>query len=357
MVGFVGWLSGTGGETIAGVRDAWVVWSRAVNARGGINGHKVQLLVGDHGGNESRAVAIARDFVENKGAVVLTTGSGGPAVAQYALQKRVPVVGSVMTGDVWNDKNAMAFPPYGAGEATAWGSVRLMKRTGRTKLASIYCAESPDCDYGNQRIKHYAQEEGIQVVSEIRYSVTAPDYTAECIQMRTAGAEIVYPLGDGGSMIRMAKACARQNFHPIWVSPTMDDNVTRLPEFEGAIAVSSVFPWFLRSASPAIDEYVAAFQKYAPARLARGSLFVPEGWVSAKLLEKAAEKVGDKPTSENILEGLWSMNGETLGGLLPGRMARTFRRDQPTPESYCVFDTRLTGGRWTAPSGLEPICR
>jgi branched-chain amino acid transport system substrate-binding protein len=356
VVGFIGWLSGTGGETIAPVRDAWVVWSRTVNARGGINGHKIQLLVGDHGGNESRALSLARDFVENKGAIVLTTGSGGPAVANYAKTKRVPVVGSILTGEIWNS-NPMAFPPYPGSESLTWGGAKLMKRTGKTKLALVYCAESPDCEGGASRMKRDAQKEGLQIVSEMRYSVTAPDYTAECIQMRSAGAEIVYPLGDAGSMIRMAKACSRQSFRPIWVSPTMDDNVTLLPEFEGAIALTPVFPWFIRSGSPGIEEYVAAFQKYAPGRLVKSSIFIPEGWISAKLLEKAAQKVGDKPTSEDILNGLWSLSGETLDGLAPGRAALTFRRDQPTPEIYCIFDARLVGRKWTAPSGLNPICR
>jgi branched-chain amino acid transport system substrate-binding protein len=356
IIGYVGWLSGTGGETMSPTRDVWVAWSRVVNARGGINGHPVQLLVGDHGGNESRAVSIARDFVENKGAIALTHGSGGPAISEYAKSKGVPIVGTVMTGGTSNT-NPMVFPPYGSAENTTWGTIHLIKRAGKTKMASVYCAESGDCEDGAQRIKREAAAQGIQVVSEQRYSVTAPDYTAECIQMRSAGAEIVYPTGDTGSMIRMAKACARQNFRPIWISPTMNDAVAKVPEFENAIALSPALPWFLRGGSPAVDEYVQALQKYVPSRLTNGNVFMGWAWVSAKLFEKAAQKVGDKPTSQDILEGLWSMKGETLGGLTPGKAARTFTRNQPTPETYCVFEGRMRNGKWEATQGLAPICR
>jgi branched-chain amino acid transport system substrate-binding protein len=356
VIGYIGWLSGTGGETMAPTRDAWVAWSRTINAKGGINGHPVQLLVGDHGGNESRAVSIARDFVENKGAIALTQGSGGPAIGEYAKSKSVPVIGTVLTGGAWNT-NPMLFPPFGANDAGSFGAARLIKRTGKTKMASIFCAESPDCEDGSKRIQRAAEAEGLQMVSQQRYSVTAPDYTAECIQMRSSGAEVVYPTGDTGSMIRMARACSRQNFRPIWVSPTMDDSVASVPEFEGAIAITPVFPWFMRSENPAIAEYAAAIGKYAPARLTKGNIFMSEAWVSAKLFERAAQKVGDKPTSQDILNALWSMRGETLGGLTNGRAARTFNRDQATPETFCVYDTRLVGGKWTAPQGLDPICR
>jgi branched-chain amino acid transport system substrate-binding protein len=347
VIGYIGWLSGTGGETMSPTRDAWVAWSRAVNARGGINGHKIELLIGDHGGNESRAVAVARDFVENKGAIALTTGSGGPAIAEYAKSKNIPVIGTVMTGGTWNS-NPMEFPPFGANDANSWGVARLIKRAGKTKMASIYCAESADCADGAERIKKYAADEGIQIVNQQRYSVVAADYTAECIQMRGSGAEVVYPTGDTGSMVRMAKACSRQGFNPIWISPTMDDSVT---------SVTPTFPWFMRSGNPAIDEMTSALRTYAPSRLTKANVFLSEAWVSAKLFEKAVQNVGDKPTSQQILDALWSMKNESLGGLLLGRAARTFTRGQPTPETFCVYDTKLVNGKWTAPSGLNPVCR
>jgi hypothetical protein len=36
-------------------------------------------------------------------------------------------------------------------------------------------------------------------------------------------------------------------------------------------------------------------------------------------------------------------------------MARTFKKNQPTPEVLCVFDTKIQGGKWVAPQGLTPV--
>ena len=76
VVGYVGWFGGLAGATSVPSRDAWVAWQKTVNGRGGINGHRVDLLIGDTGGSDARGVSIARDFVENKGAIALSWFSG-----------------------------------------------------------------------------------------------------------------------------------------------------------------------------------------------------------------------------------------------------------------------------------------
>jgi branched-chain amino acid transport system substrate-binding protein len=268
----------------------------------------------------------------------------------------VPVVGTSMTGDHWND-NPMLFPPMGAGDSSSWATARMMKLAGVTKVGIISCAEAQDCKTGQSRVARAAEAEGLQVVYQGQYSVTQPDFTAECIQMHRSGAEAIYPPGDTASGIRMAKSCARQAYRPIWVTPTPATSLASIPEYEGGIGISPVFPWFLRSGSPAIVEYAQALQQYAPKQAADGVGFLSWSWVSAKLIEKAAQHVSDKPTSQDILNGLWSMRGETLGGLLPGRAARTFIRNQPTPETFCTYRARIQGGRWVAPDGLNPTCR
>ena len=67
--------------------------------------------------------------------------------------------------------------------------------------------------------------------------------------------------------------------------------------------------------------------------------------------------MGDKPTSQDILNGLWAIKNNTLGGLAPGGMAFTFTQNQPTPDKYCIFTIKIQSGKWTAPQGLTPSCK
>jgi branched-chain amino acid transport system substrate-binding protein len=356
VFGLIGEFSGIGGATDNPVRDAVVAWSKMVNARGGINGHPLHLLVADDGDNPARSIAIAKDFVESKGAIALSHMGSSTAFADYAKSKGVPVIGIAQTGTGWNS-NPMLFPPYPGPEAIAWGAAHDMKLNGLTKAAGIGCAESPDCKTGVDKWAAYAQSEGVQVVTTMSYSIASPDYTAECIQMRNAGAQAVYPLGDVGSIVRLAQSCGRQGYHPVWVTPSSDDSMTHVADFENAIAVTTNFPWFVRSGSPAIQEYVDALKKYAPSLLGQSNAYVSGGWLSAKVFEVAAAHASDKPSSQDILEGLYAMRGETVGGLAPGRLALTFNRGQPTPPVYCVIPTRLVHSTWTAPQGVTPSCR
>ena len=110
----------------------------------------------------------------------------------------------------------------------------------------------------------------------------------------------------------------------------------------------------MTSGSPALNDYGQALQQYAPSLLgAAGSTSQTIAWESAQLFELAAAHVGDKPTSQDILNGLWAIKNNTLGGLAPGG-SYTFTQNQPTPDKYCTFTIKIQSGKWTAPQGLTP---
>jgi branched-chain amino acid transport system substrate-binding protein len=358
VIGMVGWLSGIGGQTSTYARDTLVAWSKAVNARGGINGHPVQLLIADDGGNESRSVSIVQDFVENKKALAIVYYSGGSAVgvSNYAKSKGVPIIGGNIIEPVWT-QNPMLFPTNAATDGHFWGAARLLKNAGVQKVATVFCTEVAACGQSNDTFIRYAKEEGLDVVYQGRISFTQPDYTADCLQMRNAGAQAVVPITENSSTVRLAQSCGRQDYKPIYDLQAVNDGMAQIPEFDNAIGNLATFPWFLHSGSPAIDEYVAALQQYAPNAATYGVDVQSGGWLAGKLFEQAAQGVSDNPTTQEILDGLWKMNGETLGGLLQGGEARTFTQGQPTAETFCVYSTRIQGGAWTAPDGLTPVCR
>jgi branched-chain amino acid transport system substrate-binding protein len=355
VIGLVGSFSGIAGPPSRPVADAWVAWSKSVNARGGINGHPVKLLIGDDGTNASRSVSIARDFVESKGAVALSFHGPDPSgFANYAQSKGIPVIGTTVGTQLWQ-QTPMLFPSTAGIDAASWGKARGAMDAGAKKAAVVYCAESPICKAGADLSVARAKEVGLEITYQGQISLGAPDYTAECLQIRNSGAQAVLLNTENGSAMRLATSCSRQSYKPIWVTSAADDRMATSPNFENAVAVSTTFSWFLRGGNGAIDEYVAAIRKYVPNRLEDGNSLQAAAWTSAKLFEAAAGKAGDKPTSADILNGLYAMKGEQLGGLAPGGLARTFNQGQPTPDTYCVVIGRLKGGTWRG--SLSPVCR
>lgn len=358
VIGFIATMSGFAGAVGEGVADGLTAWAKSVNANGGINGHPVRLLTADDGGDQSRAVAIAHDFVENKGAIALSvSASEVSGIAAYAKSKKFPVIGAFGGTDEWYT-NPMMFFPYAYLEGSSWGAAEVLKEQRISKVATAYCVEAALCAQENKLFVKYANEIGLTVVRQQQISLTEPDYTAECLQLRNAGAQGVYVVGEPNSAIRLAQSCSRQGFKPIWDIPVPTEGMAKVPELQGSVSFNTTFPWFIGPVTPAVAEYRQAMQKYVPDRLgANGGSAQTLGWITAKTIEAAAEHVGDKPSSQDMLNGLWSLKGETLGGLAPGKAAITFTKGHPSTNNFCDWPFKIENDQWTAPMGMEPICR
>lgn len=354
-IGFIGDQSGIGATVHIPKRDALKVWEQKVNAAGGINGHPVEVLVGDNASNEAQAAAIARDFIDNKGVIALTVG--GPtesSAVAYAEKQGVPVIGvAAGAGD-----GPMMFKTSPANESfnSAWAL--LAKNAGVKRVATLFCAESGACNENSQAFARAARQLGLDVVYQGRISVTQPDFTAECLQARGEDAELIVAIGDNTAPVRMAQSCGRQNYLPIWMIVSSEDSQASVPELDGAIAPLDAFPWTLRSGAPGIEEFVAAFETYLPSRLANGSRDLVSGWVAAKTIEKAAMAIAPDatPSSELLLEGLWAMENETLDGLARGGLRLTFTKGEPARDIPCALNVVVKNGEWVPELGLDPLC-
>jgi branched-chain amino acid transport system substrate-binding protein len=364
VVGFIGDLSGFGASTSVPSQELWTAWSRMINASGGINCHPVQVLVGDDGGSTSADASIAQQFVQSQHAIALSWASTDPsAISSFAQSHKVPVVGTESGGDAW-ETNQYMFPETNLENAGNWGAVQAAKADGATKLGILYCVESPAvCSSTAQQYTADANAQGVKVVYSGQISLTQPDYTANCLQARDAGVQVLYILGDTNTEIRVAQSCARQSYDPIYEVPEAEDSFGSIPQLNNAITVTSTFPWFVHSGSPGLDEYGQVLAKYAPDLLSNGQGTQTWGWTSAKVFQAAAlaATAGLAPstqvTSQDILNGLWSLKNDTLGGLDPGTLARTFTKGQVAPDPFCVFWSKLVNGHWTAAQGMVPLCR
>lgn len=357
VIGYVGQFSGFAGIATGAQRDGWVVWSKMINAKGGINGHPVRLLVGDDGGSDSNAVSIARDFVENKGAIALSIStSTATGIAAYALSKHVPVIGVAGGQDEWYTNPLMFFTTaYLRG--SSYSSARILQNAGAKRVAVAYCVEAPLCKEENDLFVQFAKEIGLTVVAQQSMSVTAPDYTAECINMRSAGADSVFYVGETNGAQRMVSSCTRQSFKPLWGIPLATGAMASNPELEGSVSFNSAFAWFAAPTIPAMKEFHDAFQRYLPSKLGDGGAGGQTiSWIAAKAFEKAAAHVGDKPTAQDIINGLNSFRGETLGGLMPGKAALTFVEGQPHPQGMCGWAIQVRNHKWVDLSGFNPVC-
>jgi branched-chain amino acid transport system substrate-binding protein len=138
---------------------------------------------------------------------------------------------------------------------------------------------------------------------------------------------------DRNSAQRVARGCNNVGYRPvILLSQTVEtDSLATDPNLQGGVGVSLVAPWF-DTANPAVAEFRKAMATYAPGVDMSGTPIV--GWAAAKLLERALRGQTGTITPASILAGLWTIKGDTLGGLTP---PLTYVKDQPAARYVCYW--------------------
>jgi branched-chain amino acid transport system substrate-binding protein len=344
------------GSSLAGGSTMILVWAAWVNAHGGVNGHRVQVLTADDNADPSRHLALVRDMVESRH-VLAFVGDQTPLTTSvsrgYLEQRGIPVIGGDNVTVDWT-QSPMLFPTGTTLNELLDADLRIMHDAGKPKLAMVYCAEASTCTYQYHRIvqEGRAAAAGDQVVYSAQVSLTQPDFTAQCLGAKTAGAETVFTALDSNSLSRLGASCARQGYSPLYVTvaQAISNSLASNPALEGFTAGSPVFPWMIAS-TPETADYARAIQEYAPTLEMSGATAI--AWTAGEVFKVAAAHIGVEPTTHDILQGLWAIRGDTFGGLTP---PLTFVAHQPTPPVSCYFEIALRGGRWTAPHGDAVLC-
>ena len=197
-------------------------WVRYQNERGGLNGHPIEFLVADDGGDVARHQALVREMVEKRKVIAFLMNFeaiGGEQSADYLASKRIPVVGSVL-GENFVYGRPTYFPQAAAGDAMWESSVAALAQVvvpaGKTKLGLFGCAEVAACQIGVDAASKFAKSVGLEVVYKGKLSIAQPDYTSECLALRNAGAQLMWAVMEALSYKRFASSCVRQNYKPTY---------------------------------------------------------------------------------------------------------------------------------------------
>ena len=330
-------------------------WVADVNSRGGLGGHPVRVIMVDDGGDPARAQSAVRQMVEKDQVIAMlypyAIGTLVP-VLPYLEEKGIPVLGQ-MGAETLADYSAAVFQPFmAADKGTAWGFVKaILAQTDKRKLGIFWCREVAACQLVKDGIKKITPFEGVEVVYDTQISFAQPDYTAEVLGAQRAGVEVLITFADIATVNRVGQSAHRQSYRPV-LSATHNmqhrDVFSYQAELDGLLSYSRIPPYD----SPKMADYRRAMSIYQPkAPLAE---LGGAGYVMGKLLEvKIAPLLDDDPTPAELTEAMYSLHGETLGGILP---PITFPRAKDRSEvNLCVIPVTFQGGKFVTP-GEAFVC-
>ena len=360
IIGSITHLSGPAASGTLPALDGLQIWVKFINEKGGLNGHPVQLTVADDNTDSARHRQLTQKMVEQDGVIAfLQQGEAltGASSVAYITQKQIPVINSSGGNDYYYE--APTYFPIGAhGKEFVRASLFNASDYGKVKNVKNYgvlaCSEAPVCDTTMQIAgnKQTVEAAGLNLVYTARVSLVQPDFTAECIQARNAGVNILQVALDGNGVGRVAASCNRQNYHPLIsvFGAIAFDKMKENPDLDGITSNANSFPYFLCD-DPRAKEYCSAYSRFGPAKVY--GVGNTNGWQAGKALERAARNL-PAPTSQAILAGVWSFKDETLGGIT---QPLTFTKGKNAPRQACWWPLVLTEKKWTAPNGMDVKCR
>jgi branched-chain amino acid transport system substrate-binding protein len=359
VIGSVGEQSGPIGSIIRTGPQAVQAWVAMINARGGLACHRVKYIVVDDGGDPARNQSLTQQLVEQDHVIAFVHSDAplaGQASVAYLTQKRIPSIGNE-GASAWFNTSPYYFTQAATGDTdilAAIGGVAVQAKAKRlSKVAVISCIEAAICSNAYDNAPAAAQRFGVDLVYRAKVSLVQPDFTSTCQAMQSAGTQVVMAAIDGNSYNRLARSCSSVNFHPVYGTggPIASNSVVQDPTLDGLLLGTTVIAQTFTS-NPGVAEFQTAVQNYAPGVPMDGAAIT--GWVSAKLFEAAAQHLSEPATSQDILNGLWSISNNDLSGMT-GPL--TFIRGQATPPTLCFFQAFVSHAKVVAANNGERTCQ
>jgi branched-chain amino acid transport system substrate-binding protein len=310
-------------------------WAKSVNAAGGLNGHPVTLTEKDNGSIPGSALSDAQAVISAKPAAIIDLDILDSVWQKAASSAAIPVLGGNFGEQAYfTDPNW--YPSGQTNDSITYSVALTAKQAGATSMADLYCAESVQCQEGVPLIKAAGQRQGVPVIYTASIAATAPNYTAQCLAAKQAGAKAVF-VGDSLSIIaRVAADCDQQGYDPIWVTEGtgFTNQALTTPGLKNNLwSPFPILPYF--STASAVTAMNAVLAKYSPGitgNPATWSEYAAQAWTAGLLLAQSVKNAGVTPsttiTSALVTTGLDKVSRDTLGGFAP---PLTFTAGKPHP--------------------------
>jgi branched-chain amino acid transport system substrate-binding protein len=352
VIGTIGNFSGPSAqpEHLAGLQ----AWVDSVNAKGGIKGHQIKLIVEDDQGDATKSQADIRQLVQVDHVLAIVSPEAGGTEsgwASYVTQQHIAVVGGQADTPVW-----FTNPSFFPSGATVLTSLEMqayaVRAAGKSKFAAVYCAEVAACKQTVPALQGYAKAFHLDMAASAAIAVAAPSYTAQCITAKQAGAQAMIMDASYAAGSRFAPACAQQGYAPTYVIPSgaFDNRYLQLQQVNGAYIPTTNALWY--GGTPAVNQFKQAMAKYESATALGPNPM--SGWTGGVLFGAAAANLLAKPTRADVFSALYSLpKDDTLDGLSP---PLNFHKGAPASQVTCFFLGQIESGKLTAPKGAAPIC-
>jgi ABC-type branched-subunit amino acid transport system substrate-binding protein len=337
-------------------RDTVRSYFNLVNAAGGVNGYKLQLIDCDSKYDPSSAHQCAQKLISQ--GVLAIVGwlslSGEQSETKYLTDQGVPIIGGL--GVPAEFQSPLSYPTTpslvtaGTALGTHAGQIGL-KKPGVIFLNANFI-QPVESSFLNA-----LKAQGITPVDVEQVDATKADYTDIALKFQAAGAQSVAAFLDPFSYARLFQAMERQNFHVPVLGGGLD-KASANAQYDsgcgsgcavyGADSVTPVLEYLDHGSTPAISQYLNAVHSYFPGQFGALDAYSTYQWIAAEVFVQAIHAIGNAPvTRQSLVNALNGLKNLDDGGITPPISYGPGNHDP----LHCFQWIHNTSGRWRTTSG------
>jgi branched-chain amino acid transport system substrate-binding protein len=341
----------------ATIGKAQAAYFNMINAQGGVNGRKINLIQYDDAYSPPKAVEQVRKLVESDEVLLTFQIIGTPsnaAVQKYLNAKKVPQLFAATGASKFTDpKNfpwTMGFNPNYFVEGRIYGQY-ILKQYPNARVGVLYQNDDLGRDYLNGIKAGLGDKAATMIVAEASYEMTDPTIDSQILKLKSAGADLFFSASTPKFAAQAIKKNAELGWKPVHI---LDINATSvgatmqpagLEASKGVISVNygkdPLDPTW--KDDPGMKKYFDFMAKYYPDG-DKNSIFNTYGYSTSQMLVHVLQQCGDDLTRENVMKQATSLKNVVIDLALPGIVGNT------TPSDYRVNKQlqmmKFNGERW-----------
>jgi ABC-type branched-subunit amino acid transport system substrate-binding protein len=340
VVGVSAAMTGPGASIYAPVVEAMKAYLDHVNAKGGVNGKQIRLVVQDDGAEPSRAAANAKKLLAQDKVVMLINTSLSSTYAPMISESRqasVPLYfgGSVCPKETYPPADPLQFcsSAFGA-NLDSQGALGFVKAQAKEPVRIGFAAMAipiarAEIDYAEGLSKTM----GMTPVEKQISPPPAPDYTPFATKLKDANPNWVFSWSPWVSQVRTFEAMRRLGWNGrylTWAHLNAEEELARIKDAEFyVIGTNALFQDNL----PIHAEIRAVTHR---ANLKSPVTYLTEGFIAGMVIEATLKNTPWPPTPQKVLAAMNNLKVD-MKGLRGGPLEWTKENHFRTKQYYRVW--------------------
>lgn len=312
VIGMSNALTGPASGLGTGMKTGSSAYFQKINAAGGVNGQKINMIAYDDGYEPDRAAAMTEKLV-NEDKVVALFGYVGTPTAKAAVpaaQKGGVPFFAPFTGAEFlrNPVNPLVFNIRASYFDETEGLVDHFINDLGLKKIGIFIQDDAYGEAGKGGVNKALHKRGLPLVGEGRYKRNTEDVDAGLAALKAANPEVVIMVGAYKACAAFVKAARASGFSPKFANVSFvgtDDFIKAAGKDGDGVYISQVVPSPKDASIGIVKQYQADMKAAGNAEFGYTSL---EGYVAAVTFVEALKKTPGSPSRESIAKAIDSLD-------------------------------------------------